>query len=105
MTVLFVKADSPVTFAKDDEMLGKTLCQPAGYSTYELDKGGRNWVKDNKVLLMRPQTIEECFRLLDSGTVQAVVTSDMTGQAVTPHLAWQGASNTCKGRLLSAPCM
>ncbi len=90
MTVLFVKADSPVTFAKDDEMLGKTLCQPAGYSTYELDKGGRNWVKDNKVLLMRPQTIEECFRLLDSGTVQAVVTSDMTGQAVTRALGMAG---------------
>lgn len=85
-TVLFVKKDSGIAFAKDDEMLGKTLCQPAGYSTYELDKNGRNWVKENKVTLMRPQTIDECFRLLDAGTVHAVATADLTGKAVTAAL-------------------
>ncbi len=86
LTVLFVKANSPIIFAKDEEILGKTLCQPAGFSTYELDKGGRNWVKENKITLMRPQTIEECFRLLDSGSVGAVVTSDLTGKAVATAL-------------------
>ncbi len=85
-TVLFVKANSPITFVKDEEILGKTLCQPAGFSTYELDKGGRNWVKENKIVLMRPSSIEECFRLLDAGTVNAVVTSDLTGKAVTAAL-------------------
>jgi polar amino acid transport system substrate-binding protein len=85
-TVLFVKSNSPLTFAKDDEIIGKTLCQPIGASTYDLDKGGRNWVKDNKVLLLRPQTIEECFRLLDSGSVNAAVASDLTGKAVTAAL-------------------
>ena len=89
-TVLFVKADSSITFANDSDMHGKTLCRPAGFSTYELDKGGRNWVKDNKVVLMRPQTIEECFRLLDSGSVQAVVTSDLTGQSVSTALGMTG---------------
>lgn len=86
VTVLFVKKDSPIAFASDDEIVGKTLCQPAGYATYELDKGGRNWVKDNKIILMRPQTMEECFRLLDSGAVNAVVTSDLTGQALAASL-------------------
>ncbi|MFZ1108627.1 MAG: transporter substrate-binding domain-containing protein [Rhodomicrobium sp.] len=85
-TVLFVKSDSAIAFAKDEEIVGKTLCQPAGFSTYELDKGGRNWVKDNKIVLMQPQTIEDCFRLLDSGTVSAVVTSDLTGKAVASAL-------------------
>ncbi len=85
-TVLFVKSASPITFAKDDEIIGKTLCQPAGYSTYELDKGGRNWVKDNKVVLLRPQSIQECFRLLDSGSVDAVVTADLTGKSVAAAL-------------------
>ncbi|MGA7325935.1 MAG: transporter substrate-binding domain-containing protein [Rhodomicrobium sp.] len=85
-TVLFVKSHSPITFAKDEEILGKTLCQPAGQSTYELDKGGRNWVKDNKVILLRPQNIEECFRLLDSGSVNAVVAPDLTGKSVTTAL-------------------
>jgi polar amino acid transport system substrate-binding protein len=85
-TVLFVKSNSPITFAKDDEIIGKTLCQPIGSSTYDLDKGGRNWAKDNKVLLLRPQTIEECFRLLDNSSVNAVVASDLTGKAVTASL-------------------
>ncbi len=85
-TVLFVKSNSPITFAKDEEIIGKTLCQPGGSSTYELDKGGRNWVKDNKVTLLKPQTIEECFRLLDTGSVSAVVTADLTGKAVTAAL-------------------
>jgi polar amino acid transport system substrate-binding protein len=85
-TVLFVKSNSPITFAKDDEIVGNTLCQPAGFSTYELDKGGRNWIKENKVVLMQPQTIEDCFRLLDSGTVSAVITSDLTGKAVASAL-------------------
>jgi polar amino acid transport system substrate-binding protein len=81
-TVFFVKSNSPLKFARDDEIIGKTLCLPAGFSTYELDKGGRNWVKDNKVVVLRPQTIEECFRLLDSDAVNAVVATDLTGRAV-----------------------
>jgi polar amino acid transport system substrate-binding protein len=87
-TVLFVKADSPITFAKDDEILGKTLCLPVGQSTHELDKNGRNWVKDNKVTLLRPQNVEECFRLLNSGTVNAVVTPDLTGKSVAAALGF-----------------
>jgi polar amino acid transport system substrate-binding protein len=85
-TVLYVKTGSPITFVSDDEIVGKTLCQPAGYSTYELDKGGRNWVKDNKIVLLRPQSVEECFRLLDGGSVNAVVTADLTGKAVATAL-------------------
>ncbi len=85
-TVLFVKADSPITFAKDDEIIGKSLCLPVGQSTHELDKGGRNWVKDKKITLLRPQNVEECFRLLDSGGVNAVVTPDLTGKSVAAAL-------------------
>lgn len=85
-TVLFVKSNSSITFAKDDEIIGKTLCQPASQSTYELDKGGRNWVKDNKVVLLRPPSIDECFRLLDNGSVSAAVTADLTGKSVAASL-------------------
>ena len=83
VSVLFVKKDSSITFASDDEILGKTLCRTKGWSTADLDKGGRNWLKDNKVTLMQPQTPEECFRLLDSGTVDAVVVPDLTGGAIS----------------------
>ena len=86
LTVLFVTTNSSITFARDEEIVGKTLCEPAGFSTYELDKGGRNWVKDSKIVLMRPQTVEDCFRLLDSGAVNAVVASELTGKAVAGAL-------------------
>ena len=81
-SVLFVKNSSPIMFNSDEEVLGKTLCVTKGWSTFDLDKGGRNWLKDNKVTLMQPQTPEECFRLLDSGTVDAVVVPDLTGRAI-----------------------
>jgi polar amino acid transport system substrate-binding protein len=84
--VLFVKSNSPLTFEKDEEILGKTLCQPAGNSTFELDKSGRNWVKDNKIVLMQPQTIKECFRLLEDGSVAVVVTADLAGKAIIAEL-------------------
>jgi polar amino acid transport system substrate-binding protein len=85
-TVLFVNTSSAITFAREDEIIGKTLCLPAGASTYELDKGGRNWVRDNRILLLRPQTVEECFKLLDAGNVNAVAASDLTGKAIIEAL-------------------
>jgi polar amino acid transport system substrate-binding protein len=82
VTVLFVRNDGSFSFERDDQIVGKTLCRTKGWSSYDLDKGGRNWVKDGKVTLMLPQTAEECFRLLDEGTVDAVVIAELTGQAV-----------------------
>jgi polar amino acid transport system substrate-binding protein len=83
VSVLFVKKESPITFASDDEIVGKTLCRTKGWSTADLDKGGRNWLKDGKVTLMQPPTPEECFRLLENGTVDAVVVPDLTGGAIS----------------------
>jgi polar amino acid transport system substrate-binding protein len=97
-TVLFVRADSPITFAKDDEIVGKSLCLPVGQSTHELDKNGRNWVKENKVTLLRPQNMEECFRLLSSGAANAVVAPDLTGKSVAAALGL-----TDKVKALSRP--
>jgi polar amino acid transport system substrate-binding protein len=82
VTVLFVRNDGSFNFDSDEQVVNKTLCRTKGWSAYDLDKGGRNWVKDGKVILMQPQTAEECFRLLDEGTVDAVVIAELTGQAV-----------------------
>jgi polar amino acid transport system substrate-binding protein len=85
-TVLFVQSGSNIKFAKDEEVIGKSICQPANQSTYELDKGGRNWVRDNKIVLLKPQSLEECFKLLDAGSISAVVTADLTGKAAISTL-------------------
>jgi hypothetical protein len=80
--VLFVRNDGAFNFERDEQIAGKTLCRTKGWSTFDLDKGGRNWLKDGKITLMQPQRAEDCFRLLDEGTVDAVVIAELTGMAV-----------------------
>jgi polar amino acid transport system substrate-binding protein len=82
VTALFLSNNSPINFYTDDEILGKTLCQTRGSSTFHLNRRGRAWLTDSKVILMQPQTAEECFRLLENGTVDGVVISDLTGRAI-----------------------
>jgi polar amino acid transport system substrate-binding protein len=81
ITSLFVRTGSPITSLQSETITGATMCLPAGQAVYELDQGGRNWVKDGKVTLMRPPTVDECFRLLENGTVAAVVTTEFAGRA------------------------
>jgi polar amino acid transport system substrate-binding protein len=80
-TSLFVRNASAITTIQSEKINGAALCVPAGQATYELDQGGRNWVKEGKVTLMRPPTVDECFRLLDNGTVEGVVATEYAGRA------------------------
>jgi polar amino acid transport system substrate-binding protein len=81
ITTLFVRTNSRIKSLRNDEIAGTTLCRPSGYPIHELDQNGRNWVKDGKITLIRPPTIDECFRLLDGGTVDGVVEAELTGRA------------------------
>jgi polar amino acid transport system substrate-binding protein len=85
-TLVFVRKDSPITMESDNELLGKKLCRPAGYSTYELDDNGRNWVKDKKVFLISPPSVEDCMRLLMDGSVDAIPINELTGRAAVVKL-------------------
>ena len=76
-----MKKESPIKFETDQEMNGRSLCRPAGYFTFDLDQNGRNWIKDKKVTLLQPQSIEECFKLLMDGSVDAVGLTELTGRA------------------------
>ena len=80
ITSLFVRNNSRIKTLRNEEITGATLCRPAGYPTHELDQGGRNWVKDGKVTLIRPPTVDECFRLVDNGTVDGVVEAELVGR-------------------------
>jgi polar amino acid transport system substrate-binding protein len=81
ITALFVRSDSKIGSLRREDVAGRTLCRPAGYPVHELDRGGRNWVKDNVVTLMRPPSVDECFRLLDNGTVDGVAEAELAGRA------------------------
>lgn len=86
LVLFFTARDSSFKFASDDEVLGKRICRPSGYFTFDLDKDGRNWVKDDKIVLMRPQSVDECFRLLERGEVDAVALNEFTGRAAVKKL-------------------
>src|SRR5882724_12808347 len=81
ITGLFVQANSRFKSLRHEEIAGTTLCVPAGQPVHELDDHGRGWVRDNKIVLMRPPTVDECFRLLDAATVDGVVESELAGRA------------------------
>jgi polar amino acid transport system substrate-binding protein len=87
ITSLFVRSNSRIKSLRNEEIAGTTLCRPAGYPIHELDQGGRNWVREGKVTLMRPPTIDECFRLLGNGTVDGVVEAELVGRASVISLA------------------
>lgn len=81
LTLLFYAKDRPITFAKDSDMHGKTLCRPSGYFTFDFDQDGRNWLKDGKITLKQPQAVKDCFEMLMSGEVDAVAINEFTGRA------------------------
>jgi polar amino acid transport system substrate-binding protein len=79
--LLFTHKDKPVTFNSDADIVGLTLCRPAGFSTHDLEGGGRKWVSQKKINLVRPRTIEDCFNLLKQGEIDAVVINEFVGRA------------------------
>jgi polar amino acid transport system substrate-binding protein len=81
ITSLFVRNNSAITTLQTEKINGMTFCLPAGQAVYELDQGGRNWVKDGKITLVRPPTVDECFRLLENGTVEGAVVTEYSGRA------------------------
>lgn len=77
--LLYVAADSEMTFNADADILGRSLCRPKGYFTHDLDEGGRNWVAEGKITLVRPDTPAECFDLLTDGKVDYVSANEFLG--------------------------
>lgn len=80
-TYVFVRKDSRIKTLNSKDIAGSTLCRPSVRLTHELDQGGRDWLKDGKIKLVRPNTIDECFRLLDNATVDGVVEAELVGRA------------------------
>jgi polar amino acid transport system substrate-binding protein len=81
LVLFFTRQDADFRFNTDDDVVGKRLCRPSGYFTFDLDDEGRNWVKEEKVTLLRPQSVDECFQMLDRNEVDAVVLNEFTGRA------------------------
>lgn len=80
LVLFFTGKNSEFKFDSEADVIGKRLCRPAGYFTFDLDQNGRNWIKGEKVTLLRPKSVEECFRLLERKEVDAVALNEFTGR-------------------------
>jgi polar amino acid transport system substrate-binding protein len=80
-TYVFVRKSSRIKSLDKEDIVGTTLCRPSVRPIHELDQGGRNWLNEGKITLVRPATIEECFRLLDDGSIDGVIEADLVGRA------------------------
>lgn len=77
--LLFAKTESGLVFERDRDIVGRTLCRPAGYFTHDLDRPDRKWLSQGLVELKQPDTPAECFALLMAGEVDAVAMNEFLG--------------------------
>lgn len=84
--LLFSRTDAPIKFERDRDLVGRTLCRPAGYFTHDLDRPDRRWLAQGIVDLKRPDTPEGCFELLMQGEVDAVAMNEFLGMRVISEL-------------------
>ena len=77
----YTRASEPAVASYAD-LLGKTICRPAGYATFQLEE---NDLKEPNITLVRPSAVEECFTSLIDGSVDAVAlaTDTADGAMVT----------------------
>ncbi|MEP1537049.1 MAG: transporter substrate-binding domain-containing protein [Paracoccaceae bacterium] len=88
--LLFVRADDPIQFEQDRDLVGHKICRPNGYFTHDLDRIGREWVSQGKITLIQPETAEACFELLAGGDVDAVAVNEFLGAQKLHAMDLQG---------------
>lgn len=87
LELLWVSRDSPIKFESDDEVLNQTFCRPRGLSIHFLDlEAERRWLSEKKIQLLQPQSVDECFRMLNAGEVSGIFLSELTGRAAVARL-------------------
>ncbi|MEM8591663.1 MAG: transporter substrate-binding domain-containing protein [Pseudomonadota bacterium] len=97
LTLMFVNTANPVAFTQEEDILGKTVCRPAGYSTFIFDHEGRNWLADGKIQLEMPASIDDCFEGLVEGAYDAVVLNEFTGREKINSLELTGQVDVAAG--------
>jgi polar amino acid transport system substrate-binding protein len=64
----YTRASEPEVTAYS-QLLGKTICRPSGFATFQLEE---NDLKEPNITLVRPSDPNECFTQLAAGEVDAV---------------------------------
>ena len=90
LILLFTKADNKFTFETDADIAGKTLCRPKGYFTHDLERKGRDWLRQGVITLVQADSPDACFDLLMKGQVDAVAVNEFLGWTKVNALGLKG---------------
>jgi polar amino acid transport system substrate-binding protein len=101
LILLFVDQQSPIPFATDSDIEGRTICRPEAYTTHMLDENGRNWLKDGKITLKQPTDPADCFTMLVNGEVEGVVLNEFTARDAIFSLGLQDRVEAVQSRPVS----
>ena len=90
LILLFVRDGDGFAYASDEDIIGKTLCRPQGYFTHDLDRPGREWLRNGLVTLVQAPTPEACFGELLAGKVDAVTVNVFLGASTIDKMGIRG---------------
>ncbi len=76
---LFVKAEDEQRYQTNTDIVGKSVCRPQGFSTFDLDGSKRGWIRNNKIALVTGVDFADCFNKLHTGNVDAVFANLVVG--------------------------
>ncbi|MEM9436552.1 MAG: transporter substrate-binding domain-containing protein [Pseudomonadota bacterium] len=97
LSVMFVRSDSGFAYRTDEDMAGRTICRPSGYSTFIFDHQGRNWLRDGIITVDMPGTIDDCFEGVVSGEYDGLVLNEFTGREKIKALGLEGTVDVAGG--------
>lgn len=76
---LFIKAEDQQDYPYNRDIVGKSVCRPKGFSTFDLDGLNRRWISDNKITVLTGDSFADCFTKLRAGNVDAVFANLVVG--------------------------
>ena len=88
--MLFVRADSDLTYERDEDILGKTLCRPDGYFTHDLDRADRRWISEDRITFVQADSPEACFEEVMAGRADAATFNVFLGGTKIVRMGLRG---------------
>ncbi len=84
-TLFFVRQDADISFEHDSDLQGLTACKPLGYHLRDI----QDFLDQDLIEVVRPNTMESCFRMLRRGRVDLVPINEHVGWGVARQIVGQ----------------
>jgi polar amino acid transport system substrate-binding protein len=88
---LFVRADSDFKFQSDESVANRIFCVPQDLDTADFNRGGRNWLTQRQVTLVRAPSLVECLGLVERREADAAVANELEGRFTIERIGLGGA--------------